>query len=194
MEQIETNEKKHSKVQWVFFVIIIPFLFAITLSLVVLTVAGVNVFDLAKDYGSKIPVISNFVNEDTEDPQQNRFELQAEVKDQQAQINDLQAQVDQKQQEIEQLQAELDQLNEQMNSEQITKEERLEKIKSVARTYAGMNPEEAGAIITELETVEAAEILEQMPSKKSAAIFEEMDPTVAATITQILKEGIQEAQ
>ncbi|WLR52340.1 MotE family protein [Bacillus tianshenii] len=193
MEQVENNEKKYNKVQWFFFVIIIPFLFAITLSLVVLTVAGYNVFDLAKDYGSKIPVVSNYVKDSTEEPQTNRFELQAEIKNQQAQIDELQSEVDQKQQQIERLQAELDQLNEQQKSEQITKEQRLEKINGLAKTYAGMNPEEAAAVIQELENMEAAEIIDQMSNRNRAAIFEEMEPAKAATISQLIKEGVQSA-
>lgn len=52
------EESKISKFQW-FLVIFIPLIFAVTVALIVLTVAGVNVADKAKEMSAKIPFIES---------------------------------------------------------------------------------------------------------------------------------------
>ena len=61
-KELEELEEKNSRLQSVLFVVIIPLLFAITVTLVVLTVAGVNVFDHLKSASSNIPGVANLVD------------------------------------------------------------------------------------------------------------------------------------
>ena len=55
----EQEEKKYSKIQWFFIVIVIPALFALAVAMVVASVAGINVFEKAKEYSENIPFISS---------------------------------------------------------------------------------------------------------------------------------------
>ncbi len=55
----EQEEKKYSKIQWFFIIIVIPALFALAVAMVVASVAGINVFEKAKEYSEKIPFISS---------------------------------------------------------------------------------------------------------------------------------------
>jgi flagellar protein FlbB len=58
-------EKKPNKALWFLLVIVIPLLFAASLSVIILSLMGVNLIEKGKDYASNVPVISNWI--ETED-------------------------------------------------------------------------------------------------------------------------------
>ena len=53
------NEEKYNKLQWFLMVVVIPALFAFAVAIVVASVAGINVFEKAKEFSGKIPFISS---------------------------------------------------------------------------------------------------------------------------------------
>ncbi|OEH91263.1 MotE family protein [Bacillus solimangrovi] len=187
MEQIE---KKHSKLQWFFFVIVFPLLTAITIVLIVLIMLGVNVFDLKNEVVNKVPVLSAVFDSEGVSPEEDPFLLRADLQNKEAQLANLNKLIEQKDQQIEQFQVEIDQLNEQIQAEAISEEKRQADIKSLAKTYSEMDEKPAAAIIEQLEDYEAAEIMLEMKDDERAEVFNVMDPSKAAIITQIIKDGL----
>ncbi|RSK27030.1 hypothetical protein EJF36_09165 [Bacillus sp. HMF5848] len=184
-------EKKFNIVQWFLFVILVPLLFAIVLSFVILTVAGVNIQDTLQKYGSNVPVVKNFVPKTEEmlkkeDLQGQILTLQKTVDEKEASITMLESQLKGSQEEVSKLQEEIDSLLEQLRKkkqEQTTIEEDLKKITSM---YEEMSSKNAAAIITKLSDDEAIRILERLDSKKVAEILEKMPPDDAARLMTVM--------
>lgn len=186
----ENTEKDYSKIQWFIFVILIPLLFAITLSLVILTVAGMNVFDLAKKYGEKVPVISSMIDDENDkatSDENSVFQLKATVEDQKATIANFEAQITEKDETIKALQEEVKKLTEELQQIKNEKNKVNKSIEDIASMYAEMSSKNAAAILTELENEEAVDILLEMDNEARGAIFSKMEPIKAAELTRLLK-------
>ena len=94
----DEESKQTNKVQWFFFVIFIPALFAIALTWIVMTIAGINVGDWASKHAADVPVISSVFPTDDE-------------KEQEELIGQLQHTLDEKEAKIQQLEQEKAGLN-----------------------------------------------------------------------------------
>jgi flagellar protein FlbB len=187
--ETETNEKGYSKIQWFLFVILIPLLFAITLSVGILTVAGVNVLELAKKYQTEIPIISTAANEN-EKEESNREQidsLQATIENQKAAIVEYESEIVTKDEKISSLQSEIADIKEKLESARNVNENIKIKLENLADMYAGMSSRNAAAILTELDEKDATEILALMDNDERGAILAKMAPEKAATITKNLK-------
>ncbi|MBB6452922.1 flagellar motility protein MotE (MotC chaperone) [Salirhabdus euzebyi] len=150
--QIEEN-KGSSKLQWFLFVIVIPIVFTITLLLIVLTVAGVNVFDLAEKYGSNIPIVSLLVEESPEQEaeQENVTELKATIKDYEANIEILEQDVKTKEEQITELELTIAQLESDMVNKEQEEQDKEEQVKNVAKSFSQMDAKSAGPIVEKME-------------------------------------------
>ncbi|MDE8563120.1 hypothetical protein PNH38_04375 [Anoxybacillus rupiensis] len=201
-EQEMEKEEKVSKLQWFLFVIIIPLLFTITLALIITTIAGVNVFDIAKKYGADLPGISQLVGSKQPSSEQalkeNMLEKQATLEEKTAQVKKLETEVKNKQSEIEALKKEIERLNAQLESQQQTDtspttEAKKLTVQDVAQMYGEMSPKNAAAIIPKMSDQEALNILAILGSEKAAAILEKMSPEEAAKYTALLTKAAQAA-
>src|SRR5690625_1651620 len=115
MAKIHEETKKTNKLQWFFFVIDVPIIFAITILLIILTIVGVNPFQKIQEFGSKVPIISSFISdEDDGDKRMEISQLEASVRNQEAIINDLESMIQSKDNELEQLQEKIVLLQEQL--------------------------------------------------------------------------------
>lgn len=185
----EKNEKDYGKLQWFFFVILIPILFAITLSMIILTVAGINVFELASKYKEKVPVVSSIIKDDEDERSSDSiYALRATVEEQKATLESYQSEIEKKDAEIESLQAEIDALLEQIDDILAEQEETAQSLKKVADIYTTMSAKNAAAILSELDEDELLPIFKEMKTSDRAAILEKMEPTKAANITRLLTE------
>ena len=54
-EAMSESEKKHSKIQWFFFVILIPAVFAVILFVIVMSVLGFDMIEKGKQIGASLP-------------------------------------------------------------------------------------------------------------------------------------------
>lgn len=188
---IEQPEKKQNRFQWFLFVILIPSLFAIALALIVLTIAGVNVFDKAKDLSEKIPFISSMADEkqpskSLKSLEKKSISLEAEIKDKEAKIDQLESQLDSKDLEIERSNLEKQQLQAEIDELQAAKNENKRAMKDIVQTYESMSPSKSAPIIAAMKQEEAAKILSNVQADTLAAIMEKMDPKDAARFTEIL--------
>lgn len=186
-----TQEKKTGKFQWFVLVILIPLIFAVMLSLIVATIAGVNVFDMAQKYTKDIPVISSVIpNSDDEKSAENGSpELQAEIEDQKAQIESLEGKLTSREETIEELNQKVADLTNQLNEENKSREERSELLKKMSSSFQEMDAEQAAPIIANLDQNVAISLLENIPNQERGLIFAEMNPEQAANLTSAFVES-----
>jgi flagellar motility protein MotE (MotC chaperone) len=183
----EQEEKKYSKIQWFFIIIVIPALFALAVAMVVASVAGINVFEKAKEYSGKIPFISS--EEKVTDQEkflemdQKLTELKAEVKDREAAISDLETNLEGKDQEIENYKLEKEQLEMRIDDLILAQEDGKRQFKEIVSTYEAMSAKKAAPIITQMNDDKALKILSSLKPATLAAILEKMNATDAAKYT-----------
>ncbi|WP_102346944.1 MotE family protein [Bacillus sp. Marseille-P3661] len=188
--QKDLDEKKsYSKLQWFIFVIIIPFLFSIAVILVVLTISGLNVFDMADKYSNKIPLVSKMVDSSTSEIEieETVVNLKATIEDQKIEIDKLQADVETKQKELTASQQRIEEMTSEIQLLKESKKNISIKLEEVAALYETMSSKKAAAILSEMPTIEVLDILVNMNNESRAAVLEKMDPVKAAELTVLIK-------
>ncbi|WP_100403056.1 MotE family protein [Bacillus sp. FJAT-42315] len=202
-ENVEQEKgNKAGKLQWFLFAIVIPILFAITVALIVMTVAGVNIFDKAKELGTSIPGVSSMIDSEAskdEKVAKNRLvSLQAEVEDQKAEIEKLQKKLEASKQEVEKLLTEKDRLKVELEQQQKQQQDSKDgqpdggnkpddKVDNpLVDTYESMAPKNIANIIVNLSDKEAVDIISAMSTDKQAKILEKLPPETAAKYTKLL--------
>ncbi|EIJ81497.1 hypothetical protein PB1_01090 [Bacillus methanolicus PB1] len=201
MEKVfeEQEEKKYGRLQWLLYIVAIPMLFAFVVALIVMTFAGINVFDAAKEYGKKIPVVSNIFKDENSksitEIEQTMVELEGEIKDKEAKISRLESQMQNKDKEIDRLKLEKKRLESQIDELAAIQEENKRAFKDIVRTYETMSAKKAAPIITKMKNEEALKILTNIKADTLAGIMENMSPEEAAKYTELLtdeKENLSE--
>lgn len=195
MESKVSDSKVYSKVQWFLFVIVIPILFTITLALVLLTIAGINVFEYAKVIGQHTPIISNYVSSDDNATAENKVSLELQIsslegtiQEKEELIEDLEKNLEGKQTEIASLHEELSYLEEQILLKEEEQQTYGKSIAEISKMYETMSPKNAAVIIPKLDNEEALSILSALKTETVSKILEKMDPEDAAKYTQLLSE------
>ncbi|MDZ5473480.1 MotE family protein [Bacillus sp. 31A1R] len=190
IEEQEQTEKKFNKFQWFLFVVLIPLLFAITLGLIVATVAGINVFETSKEYGQKLPFVSSLFKEEevksVEEFEKNIISLEAQIKDREAKIEQLELEIDGKVKEVERGKLEKEQLQIQIDELLSIQEENKRAFKDIVKTYETMSAKKAAPIIAEMTDKEALKILSNLKADTLASVLENMDAAKAAKYTEKL--------
>lgn len=189
-EKIVEQEKKVNKFQWFLIVVLIPLLFAITVTLIVMTAAGANVFETVKTYGQKIPFVSSLVEEKNpksiEDFEKKLISLEAQIKDREAKIEQLELDIDGKEKEVVRAKLESEQLQLQINELKAIQEENKRAFKDIVKTYETISAKKAAPIIAEMSDTEALKILTNIKADTLASILENLDPEEAAKYTELL--------
>ncbi|UOQ93222.1 hypothetical protein MUO14_23045 [Halobacillus shinanisalinarum] len=191
-KKVNREQEKGSKRQWFFLVIVVPTLFALTLTLVVLTIMGVNVIEKAESYANQIPGLSSLVST-SEEKQSTRQTEQleatlanhnAEISQLEQEVNDKQGTIEELNQQIEQLEADLDaevnaspaaEPKEEMSSE-------INMVKEMAVSFEEMDEEKAAPIIENMNQDLAVQVLIEVASSERGAILGAMTPESAAEI------------
>lgn len=171
---------------WFLFAIVIPVGIAIILTIVILSVVGVNV-------ASKIPVVSSFVQTDEEVSDEKDWErLEETIANQKKEITELKDDVNNLEQEIEQM--ELDDIkykNEEASEANAEKEmvggESQEKntVKKISASFKKMKKKQAALIFQDLEKDIALSLMEELPNDVRGGILEAMDPKQAAELAEL---------
>ena len=191
----ELEESKISKFQW-FLVIVIPLIFAVTVALIVFTVAGVNVVEKAKEMSAKIPFIeSDQKDEEKGKPAKNdekvsmKLEkLENEIENKEKEIEKLEGIIDTRDKAIAKAEAEKQQLQTEMNQFRDSQNNSKQAFKDIIRTYETMAPKKAAPIIMEMNDEDAVEILSSMKAVTLAKVLEQMNTADAARLTKKLTE------
>lgn len=184
------EQRTFNKFQWFVFTGLIPTLFAILIVLIVLSFAGINVFDKAKDFGQKVPFLSNLLQEEetmsVEEWEASIIELEGQIKDKEAQIEKLQTEMDGKDKEVERGKLEIEQLQSQIDELLAIQEDNKRAFKDIIKTYETMSPKKVAPIISQMNEQEALKILTSIKADTLAAIMENLGPEEAAKYTELL--------
>lgn len=190
MARSEHVDRQYNKWQWFLFVILIPTIFAITLTFVILTIVGVNVFKLADGASEKLPFLSTIDNEDRNLSSEDIVILNGKIEEKKLQIAKLERELKQKDDTINGLEQEVIELQAMLTEAEQTRKSQVLNISEVASSYASMDPKEAAIILSRLDVKTAANILLNLKTNERGKILEKMDANKAAEITkQLLNES-----
>lgn len=186
-EKVLNEKEKMNPFLWFLFAIVIPVIIAITLTVVVFAVAGVDVVSWAKNTGNNIPVLSSFITTDDEareKAQQESIESRLDAKD--AEIEkvsqekkELEGTIEQLKQQITKLERDLDATRQKPGQEDDKKT-----VKQISKSFTNMKGKQAALILEQLEPGTAYVILSEMSTDDRGSIMENMSPEVAAEITK----------
>lgn len=193
-EDLQKGNKKSSKILWFLFIIVIPFLFALVITVVVLEVAGIDVNSKAMNIASHIPYLSSYVKSKSSQKNVNTLtQLKEELVSTQRNLDEtqkalkaIQDQVAQKDAQIKTLTAQNAALQQQQQTVQNQAAELERKKKLVLDTYTTMDAKKAAAIIKALPDNTAVSILSKIPSTLLSELFASMTPQDAAKYTKLL--------
>jgi flagellar motility protein MotE (MotC chaperone) len=186
----EKDVQPVNRFQWFLPLVAIPVLFAIVIGLVVLSFAGINVFQTASDWGAKIPFVSEMMKKDiqpsVEEYEKNFISLEAEIKDSEAKMEQLEAKIESKDMEVKRMELEKSQLEAQIEELTAIQEENKRAFRDIVKTYESMSAKKAAPIIAKMESNEALEILTNIKAESLAAILENLPAEDAAKFTEML--------
>lgn len=188
----EIKEKKEKKIgifQWFLFALI-PILVIIAATLIISMIAGVNVFDKAKEVGSKIPIVSEMIGDSPEE-EMNNFEekivvLEGTVRDREAFISQLEAKLEVQEETMQELQVAKEEAERALEEVALLQDENKRAFKDIVRTYETMSAKKAAPILTEMNESDALQILANIKADALAKILETMLPEKAARFTEKL--------
>ncbi|MBS4193985.1 hypothetical protein KHA97_02705 [Bacillus sp. FJAT-49870] len=177
-------EKEPSTFHRFIFWVLIPLLFALFLTLLITSIAGVNVFQRAKEIGEKVPVISSMIAGTAKDNlleyEEKIVSLDAEIQNKNAQIDQLKSQIDKNETEKERFLLEKEQLEQTIDELRQMRDENKRAYKEIVSTYEAMAPKNAAPIILEMKDDEAVKVLSNIGTESLAKILEKMPPEQAA--------------
>jgi flagellar motility protein MotE (MotC chaperone) len=180
---VKNKEKDSSKLQWTFFVIVIPFIFTVTFITVILTVAILHLPGTAEHTG--VHEKKNSKNADAsltaELEEENKLQ-KTTIEKQQQEISALENDADLKVREIQQLSQEVKSLKEQL----LGTENKEKEGKDIAKLYEKMSSKKAAEIIPFLTDEEALLILTSIKDDQLIAVMEKMSAEDAAKYTKML--------
>lgn len=186
-QKVVKEKEKMNPILWFLFAIVIPVIIAITLTVIVLSIAGVNVVDWAKNTGSNIPVVSSLIPTDDEVADTKKEEnYQATIATKDEEIEQLNQEKITLESSIEQLELTVTKLQRDLDAAKQTSEEDSSKsIKQMSSSFKEMRSEQAAIILEQLDYETAFTILSEMSNKDRGAILEKMTPESAAAITKL---------
>ena len=184
-QKLIDEKEKMNPLLWFLFAIVIPVIIAITLTIIVFAVAGVDVVDWAKKTGNNIPVLSSIITTDDEARElekEDNVQVSIETKDTEIeQLNQeklsLEGTIEKLEQKITKLERDLDVANQQPEDTKNT-------VKQISSSFTKMKSEQAALILEQLDTDTAFTILSEMSNEDRGLVMENMDPEKAANIAQ----------
>ena len=191
-----TAERNYSKLEWFFYIIILPIIF-----ISILTVTLLWFLDFDNEILEKlnhIPVIEKLIddeqfnnndilsiNNSKEQFLETIDTLKKTITDKDSVIAETEKKVTLKDEEINLLKQQIEDLEAKLEAKKSLEQSRQERMAELAKIYANMNPQNAANIISNLSYEEAILILEQMNVDSKSSILEKMDQEKAAELTKL---------
>lgn len=194
---LEEIEKPYSKLQWLFYIIIVPLFFTMFLVGVIFFFLGINVIDPALAVGQKVPGLSAILPEPKENidseqsvevTEESLLDSEKRLSESEENINRLEREVALKSEEIEELLSQIEQLKSDSEEKRFSEEERLTKLKDLATIYGGMSTSRSAAILENLTLQEAALIMQQLNATQQSSVMAKLEAPFAANLTVVMKE------
>jgi flagellar motility protein MotE (MotC chaperone) len=207
LAQADVEKSTYGAFERLLYIFLIPAVFTLILSGVLLSLFGYDVKDTALKMGNKIPVVHKWIPEpvgsttevkdnaaavsDEKQPQDDQIaELTAAIANKEAEIEILTASAEQKDVKIEQLQKNLEQMEHKFAEKQQTEEQYAEQIRALAGMYAKMTPSKSAPILQNLTLSELVLVLSEMKPDQRVRVLEKMDPKIAAEASIRLKDVV----
>ena len=196
--QIETKEKEYSAFQYFIFVFLIPILFTVTIAVIILNVAGVDVPKEARKIASHIPIIESYVKSESplseDEKNKNKLAMLTETnKKAEEELKTLKSQSKEKDQHINSLRIEAEKLRQQIkdleerNTASIDSEEEKKALsKKLFTSYEEMSEKQAAQILQSVTDDEAFYILSNLKNEAVTEILANMDVKKAAKFTSMI--------
>ena len=195
---MESEKQDYGKFQWFFFVILIPIIFTVTLVVIILSVAGFDVFGKTKAVLAEIPVIEKLftdekpdnlndreiVVQETATQKEEKKQLEQTIEEQTTMIGALEKDVSMKEKEILSLNQEIKSLETQI--EEIKKADSENNSKDIAKLYDNMSSKKAAEIIPNLNEEDALLILTSLDDRHLADVISKMTVEDAVKYTNLL--------
>ncbi|AIF45466.1 MotE family protein [Virgibacillus sp. SK37] len=187
-KQNKTDKKKLNPIIWFIFAVIVPLVVIITITLVILSMAGVNVMDWTKDKLAHIPGAATLVSgNENEKPQVDTNKIRSQVSQKEKEIKELNQQVDDLKTINNRLEQKIVKLEKNTSNPSLEEDsEGLNMIETMSQSFKDMDRQQAALILTDLEKDTAVSLLKELSNKVRGEILGEMDPAKAAELTQKL--------
>lgn len=193
-KNFKKQKEKTNPVLWFLFAIVIPLIVAVTLAVIIFTVAGVDVMAWAKKTGNNIPVLTEVITTEKEQGEQRLEEKlndtiaakDEEISQLNRKVTNLESTIDEQEQEIVKFEKNTSNASESAaSSEERTETVENKSVKSIASSFQDMDNEQAAKIIQNLKQGLSVTILKKLPNDTRGSILEAMEPDKAAELTQL---------
>lgn len=197
----ERTQRSYNKLEWFFYIIILPLLFTSILTGVLLSFLGINVLQSLQIWLNQVPYVESVVPDPKIDPAGNLSsqeevallntrlqQMDQEILKKTQDYSTMQKISEERKVKIDELQLKIKQLEKALEDRRISQTEQLKQIKELASMYAGMSASKAAPIIEKLTMEESVLVMKAMNPQQQAAIFAKMDPQRAADISVLLKD------
>lgn len=194
---VDYEKGAYSTIERILYLLVIPIVFSLLLTIGLLHIFGVNVKDAALTMGNKIPIVERWIPEPasktaldqgrnhSDDLSESQLE---ELRDLEALLVSEMARSSQYEEEINRLESLIKEMEIQLAATAHSDEQYDEGIKELAIVYAQMTPSRAASIIQNLTLHEQVLLLNEMTLEDQTRILEKMDPVSAAEASILLKD------
>lgn len=189
----ERAERKESRREWFLYMIVLPLLFTVILTAVLLQVLGFNVSGQLLKWGSSAPYVGQLLSgpeemSETQTEPTISERLEALKEEQAIQVRQYEEAIREKDEQIDLLTSEIEQLKLQLEQSEARHLEQLRE-KDVAELYAAMSPSRAAPIMEEMSIEEIARLLSLLKKEERSLILARLNPETAAKVTMELLKG-----
>ncbi len=205
MAEADIEKTSYGVMERIVGIVIIPVLFTVILTVVLLSLFGYDVSRSILDAANQVPLLNKVIpdpkpeTDPTADgtadsgsqPMPNAEDLQSLKQQIAALTQDVEAgeaQLIQREDQIRQLQEQLEAMENEQQQDSITAEEYDAQIVSVAKIYTDMSASKAAPIMENLTLNERVLLLSKMKTDEQAAILEKMNPEMAASTSVAIKD------
>lgn len=198
---MSAKTKESGKFQWFLFVFLIPVLFAIALSFVILNLLNVDVGQQLKNVAGNLPVIKDLAADNAAEESKADESITAKHEEETQKLNQT---IEEKNNQLTILESdlktsreEIDRLNQKIRSMENLEQENNgdtgengnDQKEKVVPVYESMTGSKAAKILAELDEEDAMNILTQLSSRKLTEVLSQMTPEEAARYTSKLADN-----
>lgn len=200
------TENKYGKLEWFLYMILLPIMFTVILTAILLQFLGYNIKGELFKWGNSIPYVEKVIpgsnpkplpeasakskaTEQVEASKKQINELTQKLKQGEEQLRKADAEVKAKDDQIVEMQIQMGQLRRQLEETKKTQGDKATPDQQVAQLYKSMSPSKAAPILAAMPMNEVVTIIKAMKQDERSAILAKLDPTIAANITSELLKG-----
>lgn len=201
MEEKEMKSKKKglSGIEKFFYMVFLPLLALVVLGGMLLAYNGYPVLAKTLEYGNKVPYLNAILPDPEREPEaivldRENADLRRQLTNalddlskKEKEVEKLSKEQEEKDAKLEELESVFDEIKAEQESQKLSDEDFMNKMKEMSDLYAGMSAGKAAPILEKMSLEETALILSGMKNDKRQAIMSKMEPDYAANLTVVLQ-------